>query len=318
MRVFVQTGYGSADVIVPSELQTPLPGAGEVVVGVRAASISAGDRFLMRGKPFPARLAVGWPTPKKDHVVGLDFAGTISAVGSGVTGFEVGDAVYGECRGACAEYARADAARIAHAPRSLTFEQASAVPTSGVTALQALRDQARVRPGQKVLINGASGGVGTFAVQIAKASGAEVTGVCSARNAEMVRSLGADHVIDYTREDFTAGGPRYDVIIDNVASHSLSRARRALTRHGVHIPVSGHAGMRWILAAALSAPFVRRQGRPLVASTNAGDLAALAELIDDGKVRPVVETVYALEQTLEAFRRLDAEHARGKIVITVE
>lgn len=318
MRAFVQTGYGTPDVIEPRELEVPTPGAGEVLVLVRAASLAAGDYFLMRGNPLPARFAIGFPKPKKDHVVGHDCAGVVETVGAGVTRFHVGEAVYGECRGSCAEYACADSDRIAHKPSSLTFEQASAVPTSACAALQGLRDQAKVHSGQKVLINGASGGVGPFAVQIAKALGAEVTGVCSTRNVEMVRSIGADHVIDYTQEDFTKGGPRYHVIIDNVASHSLSETRRALTPDGIHIPSSGHAGMGWIIAAWLTAPFLRRQGRPFVASTNSADLAVLAELIQAGAVTSVIDRVYPLEKTREAFRYLDGGHARGKVVIAVD
>lgn len=317
MKAFVQTGYGPAKVIVPRELDVPTPGAGDLLVRIHAASLAAGDRFIMRGEPFPARLAVGLPKPRKDHVVGHDFAGVVAAAGAGITGFQAGEAVYGECRGSCAEYACADAARIAHKPGALTFEQAAAVPTSACTALQGLRDQARVLPGQKVLINGASGGVGPFAVQIAKALGAEVTGVCSTRNVEMVLSIGADHVIDYTKEDFTQGGPRYDVIMDNVASHSLSETRRALTPDGIHIPSSGHAGMGWIIAASLTAPFVRRQGKPFVASTNSADLAALADLVDAGKVTPVIDEVYPFERTPEAFGYIDGGHVRGKVVIAV-
>ena len=318
MKAFVQTGYGTPDVIEPRDLDVPTPGAGDVLVRVRAASLAAGDYFMMRGKPLPAQFAIGFPKPKKDHVVGLDCAGIVAAVGSGVAGFRVGEAVYGECRGSCAEYASADPGRMARKPSSLSFEQAAAVPTSACAALQGLRDQAKVRPGQKVLVNGASGGVGPFAIQIAKALGAEVTGVCSTRNVEMVRSIGADRVIDYTQEDFTQGGPRYDVIMDNVASHSLSETRRALTPDGIHIPSSGHAGMRWIIAASLTAPFVRAQGKPFVASTNSADLAVLAELIDAGKVTPVVDKVYPLENTPEAFRYLDGGHARGKVVISVD
>lgn len=317
MRAFIQTGYGSPDVIEPRELEVPTPGADDVLVRVRAASLGAGDYFMMRGKPFPVRFAIGFPKPKKDHVVGLDFAGIVTAVGAGVTRFQVGEAVYGECRGSCAEYACANSDRIAHKPSSLTFDQAAAVPTSACAALQGLRDQAKLQPGQKVLINGASGGVGPFAVQIAKALGAEVTGVCSTRNVEMVSSIGADHVVDYTQEDFTRGRPRYHVIMDNVASHSLSETRRALTPDGIHIPISGHAGMRWIIAAWLTALFVRRQGKPFVASTNSADLRVLAELIDVGKVAPVLDRVYPLEKTPEAFQYVDGGHARGKVVIAV-
>ena len=318
MKAVIQTGYGSADVMELKELEKPAPGGGQVLVRVRAASLAAGEYYGMRGKPFPIRFYIGFLKPKKDFVVGLDCAGVVEAVGKDVTRFQPGEAVYGQCRGSCAEYACADPAQIARKPGNLTFEQAAAVPTSACTALQGLRDHGKVRPGQKVLINGASGGVGPFAVQIAKALGAEVTGVCSTRNVEMVRSIGADHVIDYTREDFTRGGPRYDVIMDNVASHSLSDTRRALTPDGVLIPSSGHAGMGWIIAAALTAVFVRQQGKPFVASTNSADLAVLAELIDAGKVTPVVDKVYSLEETPEAFRYLDGGHARGKVVIAVD
>jgi len=317
MNAVVQTGYGSADVIELREIDKPEPSAGGVLVRVKAASLAAGDYFGMRGRPFPARLAIGFPKPKKDHVVGLDFAGVVESVGTDVTGFKPGDVVYGECRGSCAEYAVAVASGIAHKPHNLTFEQAAAVPTSACTALQGLRDHGKVRPGHKVLINGASGGVGPFAVQIAKVLGAEVTAVCSTRSVELVRSVGADHVIDYTKEDFTQGGPRYDVIMDNVASHSLSDARRALTPQGVHIPSSGHAGMSWIAAAALTAIFVRRQGSPFEASTTGADLVALTELIESGKVRPVIDRTYPLGETREALRYLDKGHARGKVVIAV-
>lgn len=316
MKAFIQTGYGSPDVIVEREIAVPQAGPGEVLVRVRAASLSAGDRFLMRGTPFPARLAVGFPRPKADHVVGLDFSGVVESVGEGVTRYAAGDPVFGECRGACAEFARANVTRIAHKPDALTFEQAAALPTSGCTALQALRDHASVQPGYRVLINGATGGVGTFAVQIAKALGAEVTGVCGTSNLDLVRSLGADHVIDYTREDFTEMGPRFDVVLDNVASHPLSRARRALVPTGIHVPSSGHGGMRWIIAAALTAPFVKTQGAPLVAKTTAADLTVLAEMVTQGRVAPVIDEVYPLARALDAFVRLDAGHQRGKIVLS--
>jgi len=318
MRAFVQTGYGSADVIEMAELEVPTPGPGDVVIRVHAASLAAGDYFMMRGKPLPARFSIGFPRPRKGHVVGLDCAGTISAVGPGVTGFRVGEAVFGECHGSCAEYTRAVSDQVARMPSSMTFEQAAAVPTSACAALQGLRDQAKVQPGQKVLVNGASGGVGPFAVQIAKALGAEVTGVCGTRNVEMVRSIGADHVIDYTNEDFTQGGPRYDAIMDNIASHSPSAARRALKPGGIHIPSSGHAGMGWIISASLAASFVPKQGRPFVATVTSADLGVLADLIDAGKVTSVIDRVYPFEDTVEAFRYIDKGHAQGKVVIAME
>jgi NADPH:quinone reductase-like Zn-dependent oxidoreductase len=318
MKAVIQTGYGSADVMELREIEKPTPGDGEVLVRVLAASLAAGDYFGMRGTPFPIRMYIGFPKPKKDFVVGLDCAGVVESVGKDVTRFQPGDEVYGECRGSCAEYAVAKESAVAHKPHNLTFEQAAAVPTSACTALQGLRDHGKVRPGQKVLINGASGGVGPFAVQIAKALGAEVTAVCSTRNVETVRSIGADHVIDYTQEDFTRGGPRYDVIMDNVGSHSLSDTRRALTPQGVHIPSSGHAGMGWVITAALTAVFVRQQSSPFVASTTGKDLVTLKEFIEAGKVTPVIDRTYPLSDAPEAFRYLDEGHARGKVVITVE
>ena len=318
MKAVIQTGYGSADVMKLKELEKPMPGDSEVLVRVLAASLAAGEYYGMRGKPFPIRMYIGFPKPKKDFVVGLDCAGVVEAVGKDVTRFQPGDEVYGRCRGSCAEYAIAKEGGLAPKPAKLSFEQAAAVPTSACTALQGLRDHGKVGPGQKVLINGASGGVGPFAVQIAKALGAEVTAVCSTGNVEMVRSIGADRVIDYTREDFTQGGPRCDVIMDNVASHSLSATRRALTPDGILVPSSGHAGMGWIIGAALTAVIVRQQGKPFVASTNSADLAVLAELIDAGKVTPVIDRTYLLSSTPDAFRYLDEGHARGKVVISVE
>ncbi len=317
MNAIVQTGYGSADVMKYRQVEKPTPGDGEVLIRVHAASLAAGEYFGMRGKPFPIRFYIGFPKPKQDFIVGLDCAGVVESVGKGVTRFQPRDEVYGECHGSCAEYAVAKEGSIARKPSNLTFEQAAAVPTSACTALQALRDHGKVRPGQKVLINGASGGVGPFAVQIAKTLGAEVTGVCSAGNVEMVRSIGADHVIDYTREDFTKGGPRYDVILDNVASHSLSKTRRALKPDGVLLPSSGHAGMGWLIAAALSAFFVRQQGSPFVAATTDKDLVALGELIDTGRATPVIDRTYPLSDTADAFRYLDEGHAWGKVVIAM-
>jgi NADPH:quinone reductase-like Zn-dependent oxidoreductase len=317
MRAVIQTGYGSADVMKRAEVDKPNPGDGEVLVRVMAASLAAGEYFGMRGKPFPIRFYIGFPKPKKDFVVGIDCAGVVEAVGPNVDGLKPGDEVYGECRGSCAEYAVAKEGRLAPKPTNLSFEQAAAVPTSACTALQGLRDHGKVRPGQTVLINGASGGVGPFAVQIAKALGAEVTGVCSTRNIEMVRSIGADHVIDYTTEDFTAGSARYDVILDNVASHSLSATRHALTSTGILLPSSGHAGLGWIIAAALAAMFVKQQGAPFVGATTTESLLSLKELIEAEKVTPVVDREFQLDQTADAFAYLDEGHARGKVVVAI-
>jgi NADPH:quinone reductase-like Zn-dependent oxidoreductase len=318
MRAIIQTGYGSAGVMQLAELEKPTPGDGEVLIRVLAASLGAGEYFGMRGKPFPIVFYIGFPKPKKDFVVGLDCAGIVEAVGNGVTRFQPGDEVYGECHGSCAEYALAKEDGIAPKPANLSFEQAAAVPTSACTALQALRDQGKVHQGQKVLVNGASGGVGPYSVQIAKALGAEVTAVCSTGNVEMVRGIGADHVIDYTREDFTKGTARYDVILDNVASHSLTSTRRALTADGILVPSSGHAGMGWVFAAAIQSMFVRQQGAIFVAATNSETLLALNELIEAGKVTPVVDRTYPLSEAARAFAYLDEGHARGKVVIAVE
>jgi len=317
MRAVIQTGYGSADVMQLKELEKPTPGDGQVLVRVVAASLAAGEYFGMRGKPWPIVFVIGFPRPKPDFVVGLDCAGVVEAVGANVTLFHPGDEVYGQCHGSCAEYALAEEGRIAPKPANLSLEQAAAVPTSACTALEGLRDHGKVQPGYKVLVNGASGGVGPFAVQIAKALGGEVTGVCSTGNMEMVRSIGAEHVVDYTKEDFTKGSARYDVIMDNVASHPLSAVRRVLTPRGVHVPSSGHAGMGWIIAAGLEAMFVHQQGAPFVAATTSDNLLALNDLIEAGKIVPAIDRTFQLAQTAEAFAYLDEGHARGKVVIAI-
>jgi len=317
MKAVVQVGYGSADVLQPREIDRPVAADGDVLVRVHAASLAAGDYFAMRGAPFPIRMYVGFPKPKKDFVVGLDCAGVVESVGKDVTRFLPGDEVYGECRGSCAEYAVALEGKLAHKPLNLTFEQAAAVPTSALAALQALRDHGKVQPGQKVLINGASGGVGTFAVQIAKALGAEVTGVCSSPNVDMIRSIGADHVIDYTKEDFTKRDLRYDLILDNVASHSFADYRRVLEPEGKLMPNSGHAGMGYILKAFLMPLFVRQVERAFVSTPNHADLIALKELVEAGRVTPVLDRTYPLAETADAFRYLDQGHARGKVIVVV-
>jgi NADPH:quinone reductase-like Zn-dependent oxidoreductase len=222
------------------------------------------------------------------------------------------------CNGACAEYACAGEDKFVLKPANLTFEQAAAIPTSAVAALRGLCDAGKLQSGQKVLINGASGGVGTFAVQIAKSFGAEVTGVCSTRNVDLVRSIGADHVMDYTQEDFTSGGQRYDLILDNVGNHSFADCRRALTPQGTLLPNTGHAGMGYVIKAFVLSAFVRQQGRPFVAIPNHQDLVVLRELVESGKVTPVIDRTYPLSDTPEAFRYLEEGHARGKVVITLE
>ena len=317
MKAIVQNEYGSPDVLKLKEVDKPVVKENDVLVSVHAAALNAGDYFSMRGSPWLARFTVGFPKPK-NYILGWDVAGHVEAVGKNVKRFQPGDEVFASCNGTLAEYACAAEDKFAMKPTNLTFEQAAAVPTAAITALQGLRDAGKVQPGQKVLINGASGGVGTFAVQIAKSFGAEVTGVCSTRNVDMVRSIGADHVIDYTQEDFTQSGQRYDLILDNVANRSFSDLRHALTPLGIIIPNSGHGGMGYVIKALLLSPFMRQQGRMYLASSNNKDLVVLKELIEAGKVTPVIDRTYPLSDTPEAFRYLEEGHARGKVVITVE
>ena len=324
MRAVVQDRYGEPQAVLGLEdIARPVAKDGEVLVRVHAASIHVGDLILMKGLPYVLRLATGPRTPKH-RVPGTDVAGTVEAVGKGVTQLRPGDAVFGWCTGAFAEYVCAGADHFVPKPATLTFEQAAAVGVSASTALQLLRDQGKVQPGQKVLINGASGGVGTFAVQIAKAFGAEVTAVCSTRNVDLVRSIGADHLIDYTQEDFTQGGQRYDFILDNVGNHSLSATRRALTPNGkLQSNGGGHADGRWlgslgsVIAAAVVSLFARRQLGPSVKFPNRADLVILKGLIEDGKVTPVIDGTYPLSGTTEAIGHVGAGHARGTVVIAV-
>jgi NADPH:quinone reductase-like Zn-dependent oxidoreductase len=317
MRAIVQNAYGSPDVFELTEVKKPVVKDSDVLVRVQAAGLNAGDYFSMRGSPWAIRLSLGLLRPK-NHIPGWDVAGRVEAVGEKVKGVRPGDDVYGGITGACAEYASGTADQFAVKPANLSFEQAAAVPTAALTALQALRDHGKIQPGQKVLINGASGGVGTFAVQIAKSFGAEVTGVCSTRNINMVRSIGADHVIDYTKEDFTQSGLCYDLLLDNVGNHSFSSYRRVLAHRGALIPNSGHGGMGYVFNAFVLSLFMRQQGGLFITQPNNEDLVVLKELIETGKVTPVIDRTYQLSEISEAFRYLDQEHARGKVVITVE
>jgi NADPH:quinone reductase-like Zn-dependent oxidoreductase len=316
MKAIVQNDYGPPDVLELKEVDRPVPKDNEVLVRVQAAAIHVGDYFTMLGVPFAVRMVAGMPKPK-NYVPGYDVAGCVEAVGKDVTGLEPGDEVFGACQGACAEYACTAQEMFVLKPDNATFQQAAAVPTSALAALHGLRDAGKVQPGHKVLINGASGGVGTFAVQIAKSFGAEVTGVCSTRNLDMVRSIGADHVIDYTQEDFTQGGPRYDLILDNVANRSFSDCRRALTPEGTFIPNSGNAGMGFVIKAFVLSIFLRQQGRPFLSSPNHEDLVVLKDLLESGKVTPVIDRTYPLSQTPEAMAYVGKGHARGKVVIDV-
>jgi NADPH:quinone reductase-like Zn-dependent oxidoreductase len=319
MRAIVQDSYGSAEVLESQDIDKPEIAANEVLVHVRAASVHVGDWIIMTGSPFVMRLATGLRRPK-NRVPGTDVAGTVEAIGTDVQGLRPGDEVFGWCAGAFAEYARASEDQFIKKPATLTFEQAAAIGLSASTALQLLRDDGKVQPGQKVLINGASGGVGTFAVQIAKALGAEVTGVCSTKNVDLVRSIGADHVIDYTQDDFTAGTERYDLILDNVGNHSMARTRRALAPLGTLISNGGgHADGKLgrVVRAMLASMVVRQQAGPTIKTQNHDDLVALKGFVEAGKVTPVIDRTYPLLATPEAIGHVAAGHARGTVVITV-
>jgi NADPH:quinone reductase-like Zn-dependent oxidoreductase len=324
MRAIVQHTYGAPETVLAlQDIAKPMVKDDEALVHVHAASVHVGDWLLVRGVPYVLRLFTGLRRPKH-RVPGTDIAGTVEAVGKDVTQLRAGDEVFGWCAGAFAEYVCAGADHLVLKPTDLTFEQAAAVGVSASTALQLLRDQGKVQPGQQVLINGASGGVGTFAVQIAKAFGADVTGVCGTRNVDLVRSLGADHVIDYTQEDFTRGGQRYDFILDNVANHSLSATRRALTPNGrLQSNGGGHARGRWIgslgivIKVAAVSLFVRQQLSPSIKFPNSADLVVLKGLIEAGKVTPVIDGTYPLSVVPEAIAHVGDGHARGTVVITV-
>ena len=316
MKAIVQDRFGGPEVLRLAEIDRPAVGEHDVLVAVRAASIHYGDQMVMRGEPKLFRPMYGWGKPR-DRVRGFDIAGAVEAVGKDVERFAPGEEVFGTCTGALAEYASTGEDKLVPKPAGITFEQAAAVPTSALAALHGLRDAGKVRAGEKVLINGASGGVGTFAVQMAKARGAEVTGVCSTRNVELVRSLGADHVIDYTQADFTKGGPRYDLILDNAGNHPLSELRRALVPTGTLIPNSGAAGLGTTVLAFVSSPFVRQQGRPYLSVPKLKDLEFLRELLEAGKLTPVIDRTYPLGEATQAFEHLGEGHARGKIVLTV-
>lgn len=321
MKAIVHDRYGSPDLLELRELEAPSIGEKEVLIRARAASLHVGDVFMVRGSPFPVRLATGLRRPKYG-VPGFDVSGTVEAVGSAVTHLRPGDEVFGIGEGTTAELVRAKADTVVAKPTSLSFEQAAAIPTSGLAALHALRDAGKLRRGQRVLINGASGGVGTFAVQIAKLLGAEVSAVASTANVDLLRSIGADHAIDYTREDFTAGEGRYDLILDNVENRPLSQVRRALTPQGTLVLNSGTGvtglGMLARLAwPIILSPFVRHSLRRFLSTPNRADLESLAERAADGSIKPVIGSTFALADVPAALRLLESGHSRGKVVITV-
>lgn len=320
MRAITRAAYGSPDVLRFEEVTTPQPKDDEVLIRVHAASVNAADWHLLRGEPFLVRFAFGLTKPK-NGLLGGDVAGLVEAVGKDVTRFKPGDEVFGEIPpGSFAEYACARAELLAPKPARLSFEEAAAVPMAALTALQGLRDKGRIQPGQRVLIHGASGGVGTFAVQIAKALGADVTAVCSATKMDLARSLGADHVIDYAREDVTRGKQRYDLILVANGDRSPSDYKRALGPRGVLVVAGG--SMKQLFRAMLFSPFMSRSDGQklfvLAAKANQKDLAFVAQLIEDGKVAPVIDRRYPLPQAPDAIRYVEAGHARGKVVIIVQ
>jgi NADPH:quinone reductase-like Zn-dependent oxidoreductase len=327
MKAIVYCNYGVPNLKF-QEIEKPTPEDDQLLVKVRAASVNPLDWHFVEGTPYFMRLiGVGLRKPK-DTRLGVDFAGTVEAVGKNVTKFKPGDEVFGGRTGAFAEYVCVREPRaVALKPANITFEQAASVPIAAITALQGVRDKGKVQPGQKVLINGASGGVGTFAVQIAKSVGADVTGVCSTRNLDMVRSLGADHVIDYTKEDFTKGDQRYDVILDNVANRSLSECRRVLNPNGRYVLIGGGGANegRWLgpgltqaLKAMVLSKFVSQKMGMMMGELNQKDLTALADLMQSGKVTPVIDRTYKLSEIPQAIQYLEQGHARGKVVIAVD
>ena len=321
MKAIVNTEYGSPDVLRLSEVEKPTPRDGELLVKVQAVGLNAADRLALSGKPLIVRLSMGGLLRPKHTILGADVAGVVEAVGPGVTTFRPGDEVFGDLAeagfGGLAEYVCAPEGVWALKPGAVSFEEAAAAPMAAVTALQGLRDKGQLRSGQRVLIYGASGGVGTFAVQIAKALGAEVTAVCSPRNVDMAHALGADHVIDYTRDDFAQNGRRYNVVLAVNGYRPIGDYQRALASGGIYVMVGGTMGQ--IFQALLLGPVLARGGKVagVTAKPNRADLATVGEWLEKGTIRPVIDRCYPLGETAEAFRYLEREHARGKVVITV-
>jgi NADPH:quinone reductase-like Zn-dependent oxidoreductase len=338
MKAAVCSRYGPPEVVEIVDIDKPDPGENEVLIQVRAASVNPLDVGSLKGRPYSVRLMTGLRRPTNNRP-GVDLAGEVQAVGSKITKFRSGDAVFGVCisdpqasgvavwahrQGAFAEYVCAPESTLVIKPPNITFEQAAAVPLAAFTALQGLRDHGHIQPEHKVLINGAAGGVGTFAVQIAKAFGAEVTGVCSSRNVDLVRSLGADHVFDYTREDFTKSGLRYDLIFDCVANHSLSECKRVLSPKGICVLVGDLTGrgmtaiVTRLITALILSQFVSQKLVVFLAKPNQPDLSLMRDLLKTGEVKPVIDRLYSLSEVPAAMRHLEGKHARGKIVVSLE
>jgi NADPH:quinone reductase-like Zn-dependent oxidoreductase len=321
MKAIVQSGYGTAGVLKLRDVETPIAGPGQVLVRVRAAAVNIGDWHVVRGVPYVMRAGLGLRKPRR-QVPGMDLAGQVAAVGEDVASFAVGDEVFGWGRGALAEYACTDERNLLPKPTRLTLEESAAVGDSAFTALDAVRDQGEVRQGQRVLINGASGGVGTFAVQIAKSYGAEVTGVCSTKNVDLVRSMGADEVIDYKQQDFTQNELPFDVILDMVGSRPLSDCRQALTGTGTYVIVGVKDLGRWFglgrqIKALSVSPFVRQRLRVFIVKHNLEDLAALRQLVENEALEPVIDRRFTLAEAPEAVRYVGEGHPRGKVIVEV-
>jgi NADPH:quinone reductase-like Zn-dependent oxidoreductase len=322
MKAIVYQSYGSPDVLRLDDIEKPAPADNEVLLKIRAASVNPYDWHFMRGTPYIVRLFAGLRRPKVTRL-GADVAGQVEAVGGKVTRFKTGDEVFGTCQGAFAEYVCTAESKLVLKPENITFEQAAGVPIAAFTALQGLRNKAKLQAGQKILINGAAGGVGTFAVQLAKSLGAEVAAVCSTRNIEMVRSIGADQVIDYTRDDFTRKGGRYDVIFDTIGNHSFLECSRALKPEGTLIVAGGPADL-WMLVplarsfkAFLLSRFISQRRLGLFAKANLEDLATLQSLLQSGRVKTIIDRSYGLSEVPAAIRYLEAGHARGKVIIAI-
>jgi len=321
MKAIVRQRYGSPDILELKEVDKPTPKDNQVLVKVHAASVNPLDWHILRGQPFPIRMMGFGLLKPKNQILGADIAGRVEVVGKDVTLFKVGDEVFGMGMGSFAEYACIREDKLALKPAAITFEQAAAVPVAGLTALQGLRDHGRIQPGYQVLINGASGGVGTFAVQIAKAMRAQVTGVCSTKNIEMVRSIGADQVIDYTQEEFWRSGKKYDLILDNAAYQSISKSLGALKPHGIYIIVGGPTTIASLLLSLFFNPLIsklkRRKLVSFIAKLNQADLAVIGELLQAGKIIPVIDRKYPLSETPQAIRYIEEGHARGKVIINI-
>ena len=324
MNAVVSRCYGPPEALKLERVARPIPADDQMLVRVRAAAVNPLDWHVMRGEPYPLRLSAGLGAPT-DAAMGVDFSGTVEAVGKSVTRFKPGDEVFGGRTGAFAEYVVVRESRaVALKPANVSHEEAAAVPVAALTALQALRAEGKLQAGQKVLINGASGGVGTYAIQLAKVMGAEVTGVCSGRNVEMVRSLGADHVIDYTKEDFTRGEARYDLVVDNIGNHGVSDVVDVLAPKGIYVIVGAPSNDPWIgaisapIRASLYSPFTDHEIKFFIAQMPQSDMEYLASLMRDGKLRSVIDRRYPLAETAEAIRYLETGRARGKVIVTVE